>query len=257
MSSSEEEKEYYNNDKDYADDYDDDSDEEEVEYVEESGEEEEYEVQETSKKKADPASYQSKQKSNRWEELYNLNKKQLEVKRMVEEYKKEEDRKLDAECTFQPKINKKTRELYNDNDTGNLYQKNLKWEREKEKKLKKRMEMKKERDLEGCTFRPNIGKKKKVVRKKVPVKNNKAEEEMRKFIERQKKAREKHLEKKVALEMGKNLNMDSLRIKKTEKKGTREQVKPEFIKKNLEGKSFEVCVENLHQFLQNLNVYNN
>ena len=253
---------YYNNDQDYADDYSEDSGEdseyEDVEYLEESEDEQEVveEVQEKPKKKADPGQYQSKQKSNRWEELYNLNKKQLEVKRMVEEYKQEQESRLDDECTFQPKINKKTRELYNDSETGTLYQKNLKWEREKEKKLRKRMEIKQERDLEGCTFQPNLGKKKKVKRKKVAT-NKKAEEEMKKFIERQKKAREKHLEKKVALEMGKNLNMDSLRLKKTEKRTAKEQVKPEFIRRNLEGKSFEACVQNLHLFLQQLNIYGN
>ena len=59
------------------------------------------------------------------------------------------------ECTFQPKLesnNSNTRKYM----TGTLYERNLKWQENKEKRLQKERKKEPKEEISKCTFRPNI-----------------------------------------------------------------------------------------------------
>jgi len=62
---------------------------------------------------------------------------------------------LDPECTFKPKIRS-----FNTNNTLSdplsIHERNLQWKERREAKLAMTREITKDKDLIGCTFRPNI-----------------------------------------------------------------------------------------------------
>ena len=103
----------------------------------------------------------SPNKVPRQENLYGLNAvlqgRKEELKEIVdmeryEKYGVEENK----ECTFKPKIN--SAKLPIDLSDKDISQRHEAWERKKKEKLQKIIEANKEKELLGCTFKPNFNK---------------------------------------------------------------------------------------------------
>lgn len=116
----------------------------------------------TSHMKKDSVSYsykdffEGKQKPKRWEALYNLNKKNLQIKEENAQKAKVEEQ--DPECTFHPNIGRNLNNTLNKTLTNplSLHERNKAWKEQKEARLTVHREMNKDRDLKGCTFQPDI-----------------------------------------------------------------------------------------------------
>jgi len=62
---------------------------------------------------------------------------------------------LDPECTFKPKI--RSLNIHNTSkDSLSIHERNRLWKERKDTKLAMTREMSRDKDLKGCTFRPNI-----------------------------------------------------------------------------------------------------
>ena len=197
----------------------------------------------------------SQHKRRRWEELYDLNKKQLMVKQMVEQYKKEAENQLDEECTFKPHINHKLRETSDQQPASEIYQKNLKWQQAKEKKLNEIHDSQLQKELESCTFKPEIYKKTKY--KRAEPKGETIDKHTQNFIERQRKARMQQLEKKKAIELTKNLNPDTYNMRsgaKSERRFGKDASKVGFLKEKIEGRTLAECAESFHEAIQSIKI---
>lgn len=103
----------------------------------------------------------SPNKIPRQDNLYELNavlrERKGELKEIIEMERYERyGAQEDKECTFKPKINDNRSPV--ENSDKDIAERNQAWEKKKQEKLQKIAEVKKEKELVGCTFKPQINK---------------------------------------------------------------------------------------------------
>lgn len=80
------------------------------------------------------------------------NEKLLEVKRAhIEQRKQETENEFDAECTFKPKLNG-----FKFTNLPSFEERNRAWLANREQQIELKRKLDENRDLEGCTFHPEI-----------------------------------------------------------------------------------------------------
>ncbi len=110
-------------------------------------------------------------KSERWNELYNLNKiKQDKLREQIEEKKRKDEEDLIHECTFTPKINKNlgfsdsfsiTNNNYSKNDSSyylDYFQRQEIWNQKKQNKINILSKSLNDKNMKECYFSPEINK---------------------------------------------------------------------------------------------------
>jgi len=97
--------------------------------------------------------FEDKKKPKRWETLYNLNKKNLQMKEEIAQ--KAQVKEQDPECTFHPRIRNSNLNKTLSNPLS-MHERNKLWKEQKEARLTVHREINKDRDLKGCTFQPDI-----------------------------------------------------------------------------------------------------
>lgn len=130
----------------------------------------------------------SESEKKRWEHLYDLNKIQNDTRKFISDAKRLQKQKETLNCTFQPKILDSSLKMAKNYSKINFHKRNEFWEKEKEHKIKKIYENKKDKELLHCTFKPKIIEIE-AQKLKSDCKNVFEKSGVDKFIERQKLAR--------------------------------------------------------------------
>jgi len=97
--------------------------------------------------------YDDEKAPPRWETLYQLNKKNLQIKDKLA--KEAYDRELNSECTFQPKLNSPFNFQRYEYSLP-LHERNKIWKHDKEERLAIIRDEKAVRSMKECTFHPNL-----------------------------------------------------------------------------------------------------
>lgn len=149
----------------------------------------------------------SREEQSRWEQLYQLNKIQKETKEyFYQALKLNGEEKELKKCTFQPKLNKKSKQISKSSYNGNFFERKNQWKMMKEEKLKQISENKQDKELLHCTFQPQILGSSKTDKKQKELIGNKPAKALNKFIERQKLARKEKLRKNAILNGDRSYN---------------------------------------------------
>lgn len=107
-------------------------------------------------KKSTPIKSEKPQKPH-WETLYDLSKIKTETRQLVLKEKARQDEKHLIECTFKPNIYSEGK-ILSERNPLEVYKRNDDWQQKKEQKKQALQEVKLEKDLAHCTFKPVVNK---------------------------------------------------------------------------------------------------
>ena len=107
-------------------------------------------------KKSAPMKSEKPQKPH-WETLYDLSKIKTETRQLVLKEKARQDEKYLIECTFKPNIYGESK-ILSERNPLEVYKRNDDWQQKKELKKQALQEVKLEKDLAHCTFKPVVNK---------------------------------------------------------------------------------------------------
>jgi len=91
---------------------------------------------------------------HRWDQLY-LMKEKYNMDREARIRQKEEEEANNKECTFHPQISSNSYRMYRDNSTE-FAERAKNWKHNKERKLDKEREYRFDKEMENCTFQPEV-----------------------------------------------------------------------------------------------------
>jgi len=142
----------------------------------------------------------------RWEFLYELSEKQKEDKNIKRMEKEELEKNEISKYSFQPNLNNTQKPVIIRSRSGSVEKRTMQWSKVKNEKIRAMADFEKNRELSGCTFKPQlcqpIEKSSKLRKSVAQVKSKKKSEEnspevaqislqsMQKYVQKQKKIRE-------------------------------------------------------------------
>jgi len=91
---------------------------------------------------------------HRWDQLY-LMKEKYNMDREARQRQKEEEEANNKECTFHPQISTNSNRMYRDDSAG-FAERASNWKKNKERRLDKEREYRFDKEMENCTFQPEV-----------------------------------------------------------------------------------------------------